>query len=127
MKKLYKYYNPNPSKKEVGDCVERALCVVTDRDWLSVYDELCAVGRQVFAPPGHKTCYEKFLKDNGFTYVGVSNRKGTKRPTVAGFTKEHKTGSHLLVVANHLVGVKDGCYYDTWDSGEKCLYGYWSI
>jgi len=125
MKKLYRYHNPNPSKKEVGDCVERALCVATGRDWLSVYDELCIIGREVFAPPGWKSCYETFLRNNNFSYVGVSNKKGTKRPTVEEFVKLHKTGNYVLVVANHLVGVTSGQYCDIWDSGEKCLYGYW--
>lgn len=56
----------------------------------------------------------------GFTYYGISNKKGSKRPTVDGFAKEHK-GTYLLKVANHVVAV-DGIYYD---SGYKSLYGYY--
>ncbi|EDM88186.1 hypothetical protein RUMOBE_01092 [Blautia obeum ATCC 29174] len=28
-------------------------------------------------------------------------------------------------VANHCIAVVDGYYYDTWESGSCCLYGYW--
>lgn len=122
----HRYKNPNPSKKEVGDCVERALCIVTGKEWLDVYDELCAIGREIFCPPNWKDCYETYLKHNGYKYTGISNKKGTKRPTVASFTKEHQTGAYFLRVANHVVGIKDGYYYDIWDSGDCCLYGYWT-
>ena len=62
---------------------------------------------------------------SGFEYVGISNKKGTTRPTVESFTKEHKEGTYILRVANHIVASVDGMYYDTWDSGHKSLYGYW--
>lgn len=38
---------------------------------------------------------------------------------------EHKKGAYILKVANHVVAVVDGIYYDTWDSGYKSLYGYY--
>lgn len=60
----------------------------------------------------------------GFAYYGISNKKGSKRPTVAGFAKENK-GTYILKVANHVVALVDGIYYDTWDSGYKSLYGYY--
>ena len=72
-----------------------------------------------------KACYEKYLISNNFLYHGISNKKGSKRPTVDSFTKEHKEGTYLLRVAHHCVAVVDGIYYDTWDSGDWCLYGYW--
>ena len=103
MKKLYKYYNPNPSKKEVGDCVERALCVVTGKDWLTIYDALCEVGREIFCPPNWKDCYEEVLRRMGFYYTPISNKKGTTRPTVKEFTKLHKQAVFFLRVANHVV------------------------
>lgn len=123
--KYYRYYNPNPTKKEVGDCVERAICVVLDCDWLTAFDKLVTVGREICCPPNWKDCYEELLRREGFVYHGISNKKGTKRPTVEGFTKTHKTGVYFLRVANHVVGCKDGVYYDIWESGDSSMYGYW--
>ncbi|MBQ2015580.1 MAG: hypothetical protein II207_01100, partial [Clostridia bacterium] len=55
----------------------------------------------------------------------LSIKKGSKRPTVLSFTKEHKEGTYILSVAHHLTVCKDGKYYDIWDCGESCLYTYW--
>lgn len=69
--------------------------------------------------------FEHILKSNGYVYTGISNKKGSKRPTVDSFTKEHPEGTYVLIVANHYVCSKDGHYFDTWDSGEYSMYGYW--
>lgn len=60
----------------------------------------------------------------GFTYHGVSNKKGTKRPTVERFALDHPQGTYICKVAHHVVAVVDGKYYDTWDCGKYSLYGY---
>ena len=67
------------------------------------------------------------LASLGFKYTGVSNKKGTKRPTVDSFAKEHKKGTYIASVAHHVVAIVDGKYYDTWDSGYKSLYGYYEL
>lgn len=125
--KRYKYYQPNKKdiKDRQGDCVVRALTKVMNKTWLEVFNELIPYAIEIQCMPNSKTCYESYLKDNGFEYHGISNRKGSKRPTVESFTKEHKTGIFFLNVANHVVSVVDGIYYDTWDSGQCCLYGYY--
>lgn len=125
--KRYKYYQPNKKdlKDRQGDCVVRALTKVMNKTWLEVFNELIPYAIEIQCMPNSKTCYESYLKDNGFEYHGISNRKGSKRPTVESFTKEHKTGTFFLNVANHVVSVVDGIYYDTWDSGQCCLYGYY--
>ena len=37
---MYKYYNANSHGNNISDCVIRALSVLTNRTWRSVYDEL---------------------------------------------------------------------------------------
>lgn len=92
---------------------------------MEVFNELVPIARELQCMPNGKPCYKKYLEENGFTYHGVSNKKGTKRPTVESFTKEHTQGIFILRVANHIVSSIEGIYYDTWDSGDCCLYGYW--
>lgn len=123
----WKYYQPNKKdlKDDYGDCVIRALTKVTGKEWLEVFEELLPYAREFQCMPNGKPCYGKYLEDTGFTYVGISNKKGTKRPTVQRFALDHKEGTYFLRVANHVVAVVDGYFYDTWDSGECCLYGYW--
>lgn len=122
----YKYYQPNEKdlKDNYGDCVIRALTKVMSKTWTQVFDDLIPYAKRLQCMPNGKQCYESYLKENGFTYHGISNKKGSKRPTVDRFAKEHKSGTFFLNVANHCVAVVDGYYYDTWDSGSCCLYGY---
>lgn len=123
----YKYYQPNEKdvKDEYGDCVIRALTKALGMTWLEVFDDIHPISRELQIPFNSKLCYEKYLNNKGFEYQGVSNKKGTKRPTVKSFTKEHDKGIYVLRVAHHLVTVVDGYYFDVWDSGDCCLYGYW--
>ena len=123
----YRYYQPNSKdlKDEYGDCVIRALTKALNMEWLQVFDEIQPISRELQVPFDCRPCYEKYIENKGFKYYGVSNKKGAKRPTVEMFAKEHKVGTYILRVAHHLVTVVDGAYYDTWDSGKCCLYGYW--
>lgn len=125
----YKYYQPNEKdiKDDYGDCVIRALTKVLNKEWLEVFDEITPISREMQIPFNMKPCYEEYLKQNGFIYEGISNKKGSKRPTVKKFASTTKNDNRVYVlrVANHLVSAIDGYYYDTWDSGEKSLYGYW--
>ena len=123
----YKYYQPNKKdlKDDYGDCVVRALTKLLNMEWLEVFNELIPIASDLQCMPNAKPCYERYLKIKGFEYHGISNKKGTKRPTVDRFAKDHKEGAYFVRVANHVVAVVDGVYYDTWDSGECKMYGYW--
>lgn len=123
----YKYFQPNEKdlSDKYGDCVIRSLCKALDKEWLEIFDDIQPLSREYQIPFNCKPCYEKYLAQKGFVYHGISNAKGSKRPTVNSFAKEHKAGVYVLRVASHLVTVKDGYFYDTWDCGNKCLYGYW--
>ncbi len=125
---MYKYFQPNDKdlKDKYGDCAVRAICVVEDIDWLTAYDIMYKYSREVQCPMNCKHGFEEIMRQLGYTYVGVSNKKGAKRPTVAQISKKLDKGQRAVaVVSNHYVGVKDGNYYDIWDSGYKSLYGYW--
>ena len=125
--KYYQYYQPNDKdlKDNYGDCVIRALTKVTGKTWIEVFKDLIPKAMELQCMPNSKPCYEDYLLKNGFTYYGISNKKGTKRPTVTSFTKDHKDGTYVLRVAHHIIASIDGKFYDTWDSGDCCLYGYW--
>ena len=123
----YKYYQPNRKdlKDKYGDCVIRALTKLLDKDWMQVFDDLLPYARELQCMPNGKSCYSRYLTDHGYVYHGISNKKGSKRPTVDSFSRTHKNGRYFLNVAKHCVACIDGKYYDTWDSGECCIYGYW--
>lgn len=128
-KRTYAYYQPNDLdlKDNHSDCVVRAITKLFDITWLQAFDELVPYARKLQSMPNGKMAYEKYLLDHGYTYHGISNKKGSKRPTVESFSLSHKTGRYFLNLANHVVAVVDGKYYDTWDCGECCLYGYYEL
>ena len=127
MKDRCKYYNPNPSKRKVDDCVVRALCKATDKDWNEVYKRLCEIGLEEKAMPNEQVCYEKFLYENGFVKMKISNKKGSKRPIVSEMALRSEDGkAYVCQVANHLVTAKDGSYWDTWESADNCFYSYFT-
>ena len=131
-KKRYCYYQPNKKdlKDKYGDCQIRALSKALDVSWLEAFDLTIPLCREVQTnalfnvPPEIE---RKLMEKLGFSYTGISNRKGTSRPTVYSFAKDHPTGRYILNLANHEVACVDGQYFDTWDCGGKCLYGYYTL
>ena len=126
----YKYYQPNKKdvKDKYGDCTIRALSKAFDISWIEAFDMTIPYCREYqtanLFDMDNKTVQE-VMSRLGFEYHGISNKKGTKRPTVESFAKGHKDGTYLLSVAHHIVAVVDGVYYDTWNCGRKSLYGYY--
>lgn len=133
MSKRYVYFQPNDKdiKDEFGDCQVRALSKALGLTWLEAFDITIPICREfqtytIFGACGNMEKKKEALGRLGFAYTGVSNKRGTKRPTVDSFAKDHPTGSFICNVANHVVAVVDGKYYDTWDCGECSLYGYYT-
>lgn len=128
MDKRWVYYQPNDKnpKGDYSDCVIRAFTKVTGKSWLEIFDELIPIARKLQCMPNDKACFEAYLSNKGFVYHGISNKKGTKRPTIESFTKEHPEGVYVLRVAQHAVASVNGHYYDSFDSGDYSMYGYWT-
>jgi hypothetical protein len=125
---MYKYYQPNQKdlKDEYGDCVIRAMTKATKKTWLEVFDELIPYSRESQCPYNCSPVWKAYLEAQGFKYVGITNKKGTTRPTVQSFAKKNKTGIFILRVAHHLVCLENGDWFDTWNSGDRKMYGYYT-
>ena len=128
----YKYYQPNSKdlKDKFSDCTIRALSKALNLSWIETFDLTIPFCREYQIPNIFFTSInieKEIMAKLGFVYTGISNKHGTKRPTVDSFAKSHSKGTFILNVANHEVAVVDGCYYDTWDCGTCCLYGYYEL
>lgn len=128
--KYFVYYQPNKLdiKDEYGDCTIRSLSKALGLTWLETFDLTIPYCREYQIPNIFFTSRKverEIMEKLGFKYTGVSNKKGTKRPTVEEFAATHKEGSYILNVSNHEVACVDGKYYDTWNCGYKSLYGYY--
>ena len=101
-----------------------ALTKALGIDWDEAFQKLVAEALKQKRMPNGKEVYEAILTRYGYTYHGISNAKGTKRPTVSDMARKHKRLA-ICRVAHHLVAIEDGYYWDIWDCGNKSLYGYW--
>lgn len=131
-KQRYVYYQPNEQSKKnkdcYGDCTIRALSKELNVTWIEAFELQIPICRReqvsnIFAAPAKVR--NRLVAELGFEYHGISNKKGSKRPTVDEFAKAHRSGSYICNVANHEVAVVDGKYFDTWDCGYCSLYGYY--
>lgn len=129
--KYYKHFNPNPRGLEIGDCVIRALCAVTDKSWYDIFDIICKHARDNAIMPNESL--RKFVEQRmslfGLRLVKLAKpNKGEKCYTVSRFCKEHNKGKYILNVANHEIAIVDGHYYDIypcWDNSR--VYSYYEF
>ena len=125
MESRYYNWNENPLQKKVGDCQIRGVATALNQYWDKTLTDLYNVSLEVKNVPNSDEVLKKYMKDLGYTYITFKAIKGQKRMNVKRFAEEFQEGRYLLNCACHIVAVVDGYYYDTWNSGEKCVYGYW--
>ena len=69
---VYKYYNPNPEKNHVGDCVVRALTVAFDDTWDNAFVRLMAKAYELKDMPSSNSVWGSLLTDHGFkAYMAI--------------------------------------------------------
>lgn len=113
---MYRSANPNPCQNLVGDCVIRAVSIVTGQDWDTTYVDVCKQGFQMCDMPSSNHVWGEYLKGKGFTKEVVHD--GCPQCyTVREFCADHPRGTYVLATGTHVVAVIDGDYLDSWDSG----------
>lgn len=117
-------YNPNPNGKNVGDCTVRALTIALGESWDASYARLTAQGYILADMPSADAVWGSVLRSRGFVRKVIPNTCPDCY-SVADFAAEHNEGTFVLALGGHVVCVKDGAVYDSWDStGRTVLYFY---
>ena len=108
-------FNPNPFGNNTGDCVPSALCVVLDCSWDEAFTKLAIYGFMYKKMPSTNSIHDSVLRDLGFKrYTACSGCY-----TVKSFAEQFNQGTFLLGTGDHVVGIVNGSYYDSWDSGAQ--------
>ena len=110
-------YNPNPLKKNVGDCTLRAYCKFTGKTWEEMYDISSKFAKTECGIMDESPVVNKFIQEE--LNCKLVWPKKENKITVNEFAKTHNKGKYIVGVRGHVVAVINGYYYDSWDSGDK--------
>ena len=121
---MWKYFLNNPAGRNVGDCVVRALSVVTDMTWEESFCELCSDAYYMADMPSSNSVLAAALRKRGFNRKAVPD-SCPECYTIDNFCREHPVGTFVVGTGSHVVGIIDGNYYDSWDSGNEIPIYYW--
>lgn len=108
---MYKYFNPNPCGRAVGDCAVRAISAAFDVSWEKAFDAITKNAKQMCDMPSSDSVWGALLRQFGF------EREMVQGYTVSMFAKDHPRGVYVLGLGGHVVTVVDGDWMDSWDSG----------
>lgn len=120
----YRYYNPNPARRTVDDCVVRAISILFNMSWLEAYDDVYLMGREMYNMPSANEVWGEYLHERGFVRVALPDFCPNCY-TISMFCKDHKKGRYAVATGSHVVAVIDGYYYDTNNSGDEAVAYYW--
>ena len=138
--------------ENVGDCVTRAICNATGKDYKEVYDRLNEMAKResVKRHRGHKhsqsrngvfkETWKRYLQEIGWVHHKTCEI-GSKENKVKLVQGQLPNGVLIVQLSKHLTCVKDQVIYDTYDCSkkqyydeygdlcvneERCVYGYWT-
>ena len=109
------YYNPNPRRQNIGDCVIRAISAVTNQDWDDTYIGLVFQGFVLKDMPSSNYVWGEYLRSKGFVRRSIPDTCPACY-TVDQFANDHPDGAFVLHAGAHAVAIINGSVYDNWDS-----------
>ena len=121
---MYISYNANPAGNNAIDCTVRAISTALGLSWDEVYDGICYWGSVLKNMPSADAVWGQYLRSKGFRRHIVPCRDNPC--TVREFCEMHPRGVYILCVYQHVICIADGCYIDTFDSGDEYAIYYWS-
>lgn len=116
----FRYFNPSPSKRNVGDCTVRALSKATGQDWERTYAGLALEGFIRRDMPSSNAVWGSYLRHHGY-----HRELAPDDMTVEEFADLHPEGTYVLALSGHVVCIQDGVLYDTWNSGSEIVLYFW--
>lgn len=126
VKEMWKYYNPNPCGRNVGDCSVRAIAKALDVGWETAFVALCYNAMQMCDMPSSDSVWGSVLRQSGFVRSAIPNTCPDCY-TAEDFCEEHPRGVFVLGFGGHVATVVDGVLFDSWDSSQSVPQFYWEL
>ena len=109
---MYRYYNPNPAGRSVGDCAIRAISKALGISWEEAYAKVAANGYKMADMPSSDSVWGSVLRMAGFYREGLPNLCPDCY-TAASFCRDNPVGVYVLGFGDHVATVVDGDLYDS--------------
>ena len=120
----WKAYNPSPVGRNVGDCSVRAVAKALDTDWETAYALIAMNGYLMGDMPSSNAVWGAVLRQNGFSRYAIPNTCPDCY-TLEQFAEDHPSGTYVVGTGNHVVTIRDGLIWDSWDSSQEIPQFYW--
>ena len=114
----WKYYNPNPTGRMVGDCAVRAVSAALGVDWETAFDLIADAGMQMGNVMSGDEVWGAVLRQHGFYRQAIPN-DCPDCYTAEDFARENPEGTFVLGFGGHVATVKNGTILDSWDSSRE--------
>lgn len=120
----YVYLNANPDKNKTTDCVIRAVSFALGQSWDTTFIHIAIECLIYHDMPEANYIWASYLKSKGYKRKLIPDTCPNCY-TVRDFCMDHPHGTYILGTGSHAVAVRDGDYYDIWDSGDEIPIYYW--
>jgi hypothetical protein len=120
----YRYFNPNPCGRAVGDCAVRAISAALGLDWDQAKDLLAEFSKNMCDMDSSDQVWGAILRANGF-YKRTLPDYCPMCYTAEDFCRDNPYGIYVLSFSKHVATVIDGVLYDSWDSSNEIPVYFW--
>ena len=110
--------NPNPTGRNVEDCVVRAVSIALNTDWETAYAMVANAGFNMGDMPHSNSVMGAILRQNGFYRKAIPDTCPDCY-TAEDFARDNPYGVYVLGFGRHVATVVDGNIYDSWDSSQE--------
>jgi hypothetical protein len=121
---MFREFNNNPTGRRVGDCAVRAVSLALNESWERTYLLICLNGLQMGDMPSSNSVWGALLRQNGFYRENLPHACPDCY-TVRQFAEDHPKGTYVLGLDQHVVTLRDGDWYDLFDSGDETVVYVW--
>lgn len=120
----WQMFSNNPTGRNTGDCSVRAVSLALDVDWETAYALIAMNGFLMGDVISSNSVFGSVLRQHGFSRCAIPNTCPDCY-TIADFADENPHGVYVVGTGNHVVAIRDGVIYDSWDSRQEIPQYYW--